>query len=668
MRCAGKLGIICFALMFTRAEASYADVIKIDEFLIIRDGGIFFDDSFGDGLAPPNAPNFNFGTPANYFVTGTFAESGGKALLNSGIGGIVPSINSTGPSSYLAQFATLNTNTQPVSVNPILGLKTNRTFTVSALFDLSVPSVPFGEYGIELTDRLSGIVGNDTVRLEIARGTDGISRIRLDQINAATGSFQVLASTPIAPGNRQISLGLVRPTFDSNEVIGSFQYVNDGVLSPRTNFGPTGTIFNDETWTRATFFEATPVPSAPSSDPTAPAFRFPINSTGKVYLKTEAGGQVSDGTIDPFHQLGSSGAYYSLDLDTNNHETGTVVSAKAGEIVRICTASGPNECAEGHGPTVIMYHPSISNSAGSYFTEYREFTLNDNMLAILSGVCGGHADGIIRCGDGNGVSIGEDIALGTVNGIANGEHLHFQVKHNTTGNKYDDGIGLSIETNVNSPTNNFLKNVTVGGRLFRDYQLRYSDGGIVPVGQCVPNCLNPDGTQIYGTSLALLPTFKTEGAFYRFDIVVGDFGAGLTTPIFVDPEIAVGYDYNVLAGPLFNSVVLPFIGDGLYDLYHCDATTSSLVSDGVVAAGEAHSFGDGGASCFRVLGIEISALLDPNDPTAFVTGLTFTGDGAVDFTMTAVTESVPETATGALLASGILTLWAVRRKRLWGLD
>ena len=63
-------------------------------------------------------------------------------------------------------------------------------------------------------------------------------------------------------------------------------------------------------------------------------------------------------------------------------------------------------------------------------------------------------------------------------------------------------------------------------------------------------------------------------------------------------------------------------------------------------------FGPGGVGRFRVLGIETSAGLISNDPTAFATGVTFAGGGS--FTGKMIPIYVPEPQTYALLLVGAL--------------
>ncbi|MFO1357945.1 nidogen-like domain-containing protein [Plasticicumulans sp.] len=157
----------------------------------------------------------------------------------------------------------------------------------------------------------------------------------------------------------------------------------------------------------------------------------------------------------------------------------------------------------------------------------------------------------------------------------------------------------------------------------------------------------------------LLPVVTDTG--FVFDFNVGD----INDQIFIDPIIAIGYDYFVDSGPNFASVLLPTgIGDDLFDLWLFDALLNDWVDSGVdIAGGTQHFFAPGGVSRFRILGIEIAALLDPDDPTAFVTGLTFAGTGQVSMRQVAIrfdTDQpigIPEPAGLALLAFGLLTMF-----------
>lgn len=102
---------------------------------------------------------------------------------------------------------------------------------------------------------------------------------------------------------------------------------------------------------------------------------------------------------------------------------------------------------------------------------------------------------------------------------------------------------------------------------------------------------------------------------------------------FVDPVVATGYDYELDSG-LSNvkSILLPEgIGDGKYDLFIWDAATSRYVDSGADIQGgvdfdfERDLQREGGLNRFSIRGIEVEANLDPNNPRAFITGLTFVG-------------------------------------------
>lgn len=133
---------------------------------------------------------------------------------------------------------------------------------------------------------------------------------------------------------------------------------------------------------------------------------------------------------------------------------------------------------------------------------------------------------------------------------------------------------------------------------------------------------------------------------------------------FIDPDVAVGYDYAIGAGnPNFASVLLPDVGDGQFTLAYTDAGGTQVVS---LAHGAQYFFGAGGVSAFRVSGIETSARLDPANVTAFITGLSFTANGSFTGTMTPITAfvaDVPEPQTWALFAMGLLALGRLARRR-----
>lgn len=135
-----------------------------------------------------------------------------------------------------------------------------------------------------------------------------------------------------------------------------------------------------------------------------------------------------------------------------------------------------------------------------------------------------------------------------------------------------------------------------------------------------------------------------------------------TVPVFIDPDIAVGYTYEMQTlGNSFTGVILPSIGDGVFGVEVWDG--SGWVGVGNALAGTLFNFDpDQEVTLFRVLDIELSANVDPTNPTAFVTGLTFYRAGAVSLSQTPITVSVPEPEAYAMVFAGFGVLWLTRRR------
>ena len=138
-----------------------------------------------------------------------------------------------------------------------------------------------------------------------------------------------------------------------------------------------------------------------------------------------------------------------------------------------------------------------------------------------------------------------------------------------------------------------------------------------------------------------LPSLSA-GGVYNFDF---DVSAGF--PVTIDPHVAIGYEYAIGPGdPRFATVTLPFVGDNVYVLILFDDMDNPLPAIPVLADVPfdfTTEVGSLGVDKFIVLGIEESASLDPNDTTAFMTTLTFTGNGQFTGTMTPISEADPTT-------------------------
>ena len=206
------------------------------------------------------------------------------------------------------------------------------------------------------------------------------------------------------------------------------------------------------------------------------------------------------------------------------------------------------------------------------------------------------------------------------------------------GRNYSIEIGL-IRTKDGGSTDFGNSNIAAISRVYADFRASDSGGPVVN-----------------------LPVTRVDGSFqFNFAVTPGQ-------TYFIDPVVAVGYDYRIGAGnPSFASVVLPAgIGDGRYDIFGLGAGGGATLLADDWAGGSVFSFAGAGVDAFRVTGIEASAALDPADVTAFVTGLTFSGSGLFTGTQTPITldvAAVPEPETYALMLLGLGCVgWRLRRR------
>jgi hypothetical protein len=93
----------------------------------------------------------------------------------------------------------------------------------------------------------------------------------------------------------------------------------------------------------------------------------------------------------------------------------------------------------------------------------------------------------------------------------------------------------------------------------------------------------PLETQI-GVDIPVYPV-SSDPTKFGFKFVVGTLGLGGSSPIYIDPLVAIGYDFQILSGPLFTSVVLPHIGDDLFALYLWDLLANDWIFDGNLRQG-----------------------------------------------------------------------------------
>jgi hypothetical protein len=169
------------------------------------------------------------------------------------------------------------------------------------------------------------------------------------------------------------------------------------------------------------------------------------------------------------------------------------------------------------------------------------------------------------------------------------------------------------------------------------------------------------------TNSAFLPTVTIQpNGQPAYNFSVANVQSGQT--IFIDPLVAIGYHLQTGSGdPNFRSVTLPLIvGTNSYTIITPNGEQI------VVLPGQELNFTSlvgyaNGVSFFDIMGLNPASGVDPNDPTAFVLGLSFVADGNFTGTMTPITfevAAVPETSTWAMMLLGFAGVgyMAYRRK------
>lgn len=136
------------------------------------------------------------------------------------------------------------------------------------------------------------------------------------------------------------------------------------------------------------------------------------------------------------------------------------------------------------------------------------------------------------------------------------------------------------------------------------------------------------------------------------------------TPVFIDPKIAIGYSYKIgLGNPDFASVTLPTIaGTSSYTIALPDGEKFTVLPGQDFDFTKLANF-LAGVSTFEVLGINPSSGLNPFDPNAFVTELTFASNGQFTGTMDPLVAGVPEPSTWAMMILGFVGIGAITYRR-----
>ncbi len=360
------------------------------------------------------------------------------------------------------------------------------------------------------------------------------------------------------------------------------------------------------------------------------------------------------------------------------------------------------------GPGIVLSTGNVENyadgpSTSGSFTSSWNTTATADQAALLDPVSGSGA----QFYDVVQLDIEFDVAA-NVNEISFLSVFGSEEFPNFVGSTFNDGFGLYLNgnniagvepsgggtpltVNINHPDFSAIPGTELNGVLAPNENpvLRF-DTAVTPgsTGNILTVILGDRGDMSYDTTVYLaslgatgssefIPVMPNNGeanadGSFEFDIIIGADGLGIDTPIWIDPIIAVGYVYEVNSGEDFASVTFPSlaaVNDTTgYDLYRWDEILLEYVLVGHYNAEDTHIF-VGGVSQFKILGIDTPLELDPSDPNAFMTGLTFTGSGPINMSMTPITydtnasSAVPVPSAIFLFLAGIpLLLVASRRK------
>lgn len=251
--------VILAAAFLLAAPAAPGFETFIHEFKLTKNGAIFFNDVFNDGIEPPQAPPLLIApfNPVSYGVVGTYpdgSEAHGQLLLNSAFGNLA--VSPVGGPVYI-QFARVLTNSSPTSP---AGLKDFHTFSVSGIFD-TVPVPVGGGYGIALIDPQATAFNALSFGVRNLDGTG--PKVGLQYVDNVNGISTVIGTETAVDSGRQIELQLVRASTASDVVTASYRYVGDTSFIEIADPMGLGRVFTSANWTQGEFriFQLVPEPS-----------------------------------------------------------------------------------------------------------------------------------------------------------------------------------------------------------------------------------------------------------------------------------------------------------------------------------------------------------------------------------------------------------------------
>ena len=239
-----------------------ATVVNFDEFAVMRDGTMIFNDSFdrnitlngGSGSLVSSGTTFSDGTPATYRVQGSIPETtanNGQAQMNTANGILVAQ---QPPNIPLIQFVNLGLGTGTDPAGPHALTKAN-TFSTTGLFDFAVPSQILGTYQFYLSGTTTTAPGRE-IDLRV-RETDTGPVLQLRWVNQANGQNTVInqvALTPAELADPQLEFEFSHDVANSDDVTAAYAFGSGNTL---TTFNGTLTALGSTDSSTSPFTPAT---------------------------------------------------------------------------------------------------------------------------------------------------------------------------------------------------------------------------------------------------------------------------------------------------------------------------------------------------------------------------------------------------------------------------
>jgi hypothetical protein len=305
--------------------------VFIDDVNIVKNGATIFQDSFDNNIAPPDTG----GNSQSYQIHGgpLGPEMNGKLTLSAADG---ESVIRPDTGTMTRQGARVKTNIDPLQPNK--GLRIDDLFSVTGIFDLTLPAIIRERYGVRLTDSSSSM-HNDSIGLSVMRTSASLVEVVLHRYDPDAFTFTSLNTVTLEPGHDQIALTLSRLDTANNDLTASFAYIDSGVRGSVTSFPTTTTIFNGEDFTRAAFMHLAPASldepvdlagsiKTGGGDPicamvlTSGQFMFSCNPVGVLSLTDLP--RENDGTVK--RQIYADGFFPKIDILAGSSDDAVVMT------------------------------------------------------------------------------------------------------------------------------------------------------------------------------------------------------------------------------------------------------------------------------------------------------------------------------------------------------